>query len=469
MTVPAQGGKDPKNPWGGRFSGAMDPEVNRYTESTEQDAAFFVEDVRGSIAHAAMLADRGLITQEDAARLITGLETLLADWQAGKLSLDPALEDVHMNIERLLEQRVGEPARRLHTARSRNDQVATAFRLYVRRRIGEIRAALADLGRLLCTLAERHAKDLLPGYTHLQRAQPVTLGFHLLTYAEMLRRDDERLADALKRLNVSPLGAGALAGTTLPIDRGQTAAALGFDGPIPHSMDAVSDRDFALEFLAAGAILMTHLSRLAEELVLWSSQEFGFISFADTHATGSSMMPQKKNPDIPELVRGRTGRTYGNLINLLVTLKGLPLAYNRDLQEDKRPVIDTADVCAQSLRIMTGLLQATTFHLERMADAAADRNLCATELAEYLVEQGVPFREAHRIVGELVARVGGDLNRATWDDLAAVSPQFKPDAMERLDAARAVAARSLPGGPAPDNVRRRAAELHAAFRADAPA
>ncbi|HEX6989073.1 MAG TPA: argininosuccinate lyase, partial [Bacillota bacterium] len=390
--------------------------------------------------------------------IVQGLEGLLADWRAGRIQLDPRLEDVHMNVERLLEQRVGEPARRLHTARSRNDQVALDLRLYLRRRTAGLRRAIARLVGVLCDLAEQHAETVMPGYTHLQRAQAVTLGHHLLAYAEMLNRDDQRFADAARRMGESPLGAGALAGTSLPIDRERTAADLGFDGVTANSLDAVADRDFAVEFLAAAAILMMHLSRLGEELVLWSTQEFGFLTFSDAYATGSSMMPQKKNPDIAELVRGRAGRVYGDLVALLVVLKGLPLSYNRDLQEDKRPVIDAADTCDACLMILADALAGARFDTERMAAAAADPALGATDLAEYLVERGVPFREAHHVVGRLVAETGG-LKRLDLETLQRHHPAFAADALDRLDPGRAVRARNLPGGPAPERVRRRAAEL----------
>ncbi|MFO7245331.1 MAG: argininosuccinate lyase [Thermaerobacter sp.] len=451
-------------PWGGRFSQEPAEALLRFTESTGQDAALFVDDVRGSIAHARMLAARGLISEDDARAIVQGLEGILADWQAGRIQLDPRLEDVHMNVERLLEQRIGEPARRLHTARSRNDQVALDLRLFLRRRTADVRRALARLAVVLCDLAEQHAETVMPGYTHLQRAQAVTLGHHLLAYVEMLARDDQRFADAARRMGQSPLGAGALAGTSLPIDREQTAAELGFEGVAANSLDAVADRDFAVEFLAAAAILMMHLSRLGEELVLWSTQEFGFMTFSDAYATGSSMMPQKKNPDIAELVRGRAGRVYGDLVALLVVLKGLPLSYNRDLQEDKPPVIDAADTCEACLSILADALSQAQFHADRMAAAAADPALGATDLAEYLVERGVPFREAHHVVGRLVAETDG-LKRVDAAALARAHQAFGPDALERLDPRRAVQARSLPGGPAPERVRRRAAQLRELFRA----
>ncbi|HEY8450609.1 MAG TPA: argininosuccinate lyase [Bacillota bacterium] len=445
-------------PWGGRFRSEAAAETLRFTESTGQDGAFFEDDIAGSLAHARMLGRVGLLTAAETEQIVAGLERLREDWRAGRIQLDPSLEDVHMNVERLLEDRIGPAARKLHTARSRNDQVATDLRLFVRRRAGAVRQALRELAAVLCDLAEQHAETLLPGYTHLQRAQPVTLGHHLLAYAEMLWRDDGRFADALRRMAACPLGAGALAGTTLPIDRDYTARELGFREVSANSLDAVADRDFAVEFVAACAILMMHLSRLAEELVLWCSQEFGFVVLDDAYATGSSMMPQKKNPDIPELVRGRTGRVYGHLTALLVTLKGLPLAYNRDLQEDKIPITDAAQVCEDCLRVLAGLLRTARFDTERMAAAAADPNLCATELADFLVERGVPFREAHRIVGRIIAE-RGDLAGLDLPTLKGYSERFTAEALDRLDPRRAVEARRLPGGPAPANVRARAYKL----------
>jgi argininosuccinate lyase len=440
-----------KKPWGGRFAEATDAAVERFTASIHFDRALARYDLRLSAAHARMLAAQGLVPAQDAERILAGLEEIGAEIEAGSFPFDPALEDIHMNVEARLSEKVGDAAGRLHTGRSRNDQVATDLLLYLR---DAARAAERGLQELRGVLAARARQDLdavLPGYTHLQRAQPVRLAHHWLAYAEMLARDAARFRDLRGRMTRSPLGAGALAGTTLPIDRAATARALGFAGPARNSLDAVASRDSALEFLAAAAIAMVQLSRLAEELVLWSSAEFGFIELADAYATGSSLMPQKKNPDVPELVRGKTGRALGNLVALLTVLKGLPLAYNRDLQEDKEPVFDSAATLRDCLAVMAGALATLRVDRERMRRAAEDPLLLATDLAEVLVREGVPFREAHEAVGRVVRHCLAkdlDLRALSRADLAAFHPAFPAGAGELVGLERSLEARALPGGTA---------------------
>jgi len=388
--------------WGGRFSEATDPTVERFSASVHFDQALARYDIRGSIAHARMLSETGLIPSEDSLTIIQGLEKILAEIEAGDFPFDPALEDIHMNIEARLTERVGPAAGRLHTGRSRNDQVATDLALFLRDAALASQQGLLQLRRVLVERSREHVDTVLPGYTHLQRAQPVRLAHHWLAFVEVLGRDAARFADARRRISHCPLGSGALAGSTLGLDREHTAAALGFEAPSRNSMDSVSSRDAALEYLAAAAICMVNLSRLAEELVIWSSAEFGFIELADAYSTGSSLMPQKKNPDVPELVRGKTGRAVGNLVSLLTTMKGLPLTYNRDMQEDKEPLFDSVTTLRDSLEVMAGSIATLRVLRERMDEAAQDPMLLATDLAEILVQQGVPFREAHESVGRIV-------------------------------------------------------------------
>ncbi|MBI4572840.1 MAG: argininosuccinate lyase [candidate division NC10 bacterium] len=391
-----------KKPWGGRFGAETHGQVEAFTASIHFDLRLAPHDITGSIAHARMLGKCGILSRAEVEAIVTGLGEIREEIARGEFRTDPALEDIHMHIERRLTEKIGQAGGKLHTGRSRNDQVALDLRLYLREAIGQIRDRIRTLQAALVAKAEVHLGTVMPGYTHLQRAQPILLAHHLLAYFEMFQRDRERLADCLARVNVLPLGAGALAGTTLPIDRAYAARLLNFPKIAANSEDAVADRDFAVEFLACGAILAMHISRLAEELVLWATAEFGFIELPDAFATGSSMMPQKKNPDVAELARGKAGRVYGALLALLTVLKGLPLSYNRDLQEDKEPVFEAVDTIQQTLDVLSPMLGAIKFHTERMRSAAADGFLNATDLAEYLVTKGVPFREAHETVGRIV-------------------------------------------------------------------
>jgi argininosuccinate lyase len=458
----------PKSPrpsqklWGGRFSEATNPAVERFSASVHFDQALARYDIRGSIAHARMLAKAGLIPETDADLLVGGLEQIESEIDEGRFPFDPALEDIHMNIEASLRERLGEVAGRLHTGRSRNDQIATDLALYLRDAARAARRGLLELREVLVARASEHLDTVLPGYTHLQRAQPVRLAHHWLAFVEMFGRDAERFRDLGGRLALSPLGSGALAGSTLPLDRHDTAASLGFDGPARNSMDAVASRDVAMEFLSAAAISMVHLSRLAEELVVWSTAEFGFIELADAYSTGSSLMPQKKNPDVPELVRGKAGRAIGNLVSLLTTVKGLPLTYNRDLQEDKEPIFDSAETLRDSLEVMSGSLATLRVNVDAMRAAAGDSLLLATDLAEILVQQGVPFRDAHEAVGRIVGHCAQkqlDLRDLSREDLQGFHPAFPGSGASLLDLDRSLEARSLPGGTARATV---AAALEAA-------
>jgi argininosuccinate lyase len=452
----------PKKPWGGRFEAPTDPAVERFTASVDFDRALARYDIRGSIAHARMLGAAGLLEPGDADALVAGLERVRGEIERGELVFDPRLEDVHMNVEARLRELIGPLAGRLHTGRSRNDQVATDLALYLRDAACAAERGLVGLQDALVQRGKEHLDTLLPGYTHLQRAQPVRLAHHWLAFVEAFSRDRERFADLRGRLRRSPLGSGAVAGSTLPLDREHTARALGFEGPARNSMDAVAARDGALEFLAAGAIAMVHLSRLAEELVLWSTSEFGFVELADAYATGSSLMPQKKNPDVPELVRGKSGRAIGNLVALLTVLKGLPLTYNRDLQEDKEPIFDTARTLRECVEVMAGAIATLRVDVQAMRRAAEDPLLLATDLAEVLVVQGVPFREAHEVVGKLVRHCvskGLDPRTLSAEDLRAFHPAFPAAASELVGLERSIEARDIEGGPAR---RRVAAALQAA-------
>ncbi len=443
--------KDTRAPWAGRFQKETDPALQRFSSSVHFDVRLAPQDVAGSIAHAQMLARQGILTAEEGERLVSGLEQIGRELETGAFELDPALEDIHMNVEHRLGEIVGPLAGKLHTGRSRNDQVATDLLLWIRAAIPELRSGLLGLRETLVERASRELEVILPGYTHLQRAQPVRLSHHWLAHYEALSRDDGRLADARTRIRTAPLGAGALAGTTLPIDREQTARALGFEGPSRNSLDAVSSRDAALELLAALAILMVNLSRFSEELVIWSSSEFGFVEFDDAFATGSSLMPQKKNPDGPELVRGKSGRVIGSLTGLLVTLKGLPLSYNRDMQEDKEPLFDAVETTAGALELLSATLASLRVRADAMARAAADPLLLATDLAERLVEGGVPFREAHEIVGRIVAHSTENecpLDQLPREVMRGFHPALDLDPAEFFRAERSVEARSLVGGPA---------------------
>jgi argininosuccinate lyase len=449
--------------WGGRFSGGMDTLTRDYTEGADGDLWAF--DIAGSIAHARMLGATGIIPRGDADLIIAGLGDVRESFARGEVTWRPELEDVHTHIETLLRERVGPAAGRLHTARSRNDQVALLNRMLVRDRCDGAADAIQALLSALCDLAERHAADPMPGYTHVQRAQPVTLGHHLLAYAEMLSRDRERFQDCRRRTNVMPLGSGALAGSPYPLDRDMVARELGFASVSRNSLDATADRDFVVEFLAAAAMCQVHLSRLAEEIVLWASAEFAFVKLPDGFATGSSMMPQKKNADVAELARGRTGRVIGELVNMLTMQKGLPLAYNRDLQEDKAAVLAAQGVLVPSLVIFAAMLPALEFQLPRMRAAAGASFSLATDVADYLVMRGLPFRDAHRVVGGLVRSCeerGCELHELPFDVYGAASPLFEPDILA-LTVESALAARDIPGGTAPARVRAAAAELRAAI------
>jgi len=447
--------KGTTKPWAGRFTGATAPVVDAFQASVGFDRRLAVYDVQGSAAHARMLRSRGLLDDDELAAIEGGLAEIFGEIEAGTFVWDPALEDVHMNIEARLIEKIGDPGRKLHTGRSRNDQVALDFRMYVRDHLDRIRDLIRDLRRAVVYQARDNLTLVMPGYTHLQRAQPVLLAHHLLAYEEMFRRDDQRLADCRVRLNVSPLGAGALAGAGFDLDPMMVAEELGFEAAFDNSLDAVSDRDFAVEFLAALALLMVHLSRLGEELVLWSSSEFGFVSLPDAFATGSSLMPQKKNPDVPELVRAKAGRVFGDLTALLMVLKGLPLAYNKDLQEDKEAMFDAVDTTQACLTVLTPMLAALEFDGERMAAATEVGFLTATDLADYLVEKGMPFREAHEVVGRAVALAVerncslGDLD---LDSLIELSPLVSEEVYEVLKVENSLARRRLPGGTAPARV-----------------
>jgi argininosuccinate lyase len=453
---------------GARFAKAMDPAAAALNASIDFDRRLLRDDVRGSQAHARMLAAVGLISQDDADKIVAGLDRTAEEIASGARPLSAALEDIHMNVEARLTELVGEPGRRLHTARSRNDQVATDLKLYARAACAEILAAIDRARVSLCRRARQHAATLLPGYTHLQRAQVVTLGHHLLAYAEMLGRDRSRFFDAARRADESPLGAGALAGTSLPIDRQKTALDLGFSAPTRNSLDTVSDRDFAAEIAFACALLGVHLSRLGEELVLWSTTEFGFVRLGEGYCSGSSLMPQKRNPDIAELLRGKPGRLIGDLVALLTVSKGLTLAYNKDLQETQEPFYDAIETTRLVLSVLPGLVDTLEFDDARMRAAAQDPALGATDLAEHLVrEKAVPFRRAHEIVGALVRHAetaGVSLRAIPLGDLAAIAPELDEAALGALDPERAVAARTLPGGPAPAAVLARVEALESELR-----
>ncbi|MDE7240784.1 argininosuccinate lyase [Desulfovibrio sp.] len=443
--------------WGGRFSAGPAEAVAAYTDSQHYDRALWEQDIRASKAHARMLGRQGVLTADEAARIIEGLDAVGEEIRAGTFTWQPALEDVHMNIEARLTELIGDAGKKLHTGRSRNDQVALTFRLFVADALEGWRKGLVALCEALVRRAAEHRQDILPGYTHLQPAQPVSLAQHLLAYAWMFRRDAGRLGDTLKRVRVSPLGAAALAGTTYPLDPQAVADEVGFAGILANSMDAVSDRDFVLEALFDAATIMMHLSRLCEEIVLWANPAFGFVRLPDAFSTGSSIMPQKKNPDVAELMRGKTGRVYGALMGLLTVMKGLPLAYNRDMQEDKEGFLDANATVSASLSIMAAMLGELVFRTERMREACTAGFLNATELADYLVAQGVPFREAHHVTGQAVAaaeRENKGLEDLTLPELQALSPRIGDDVYRVLQCAAAVERRETPGGTGPRSVGR---------------
>nr|WP_325185285.1 argininosuccinate lyase [uncultured Oscillibacter sp.] len=448
--------------WSGRFAKDTDALVNELNASISFDQRLYKEDIQGSLAHAKMLGDCGIISREDAAAIKEGLEGILRDVEAGKVEFTADNEDIHMNIEALLTARIGDAGKRLHTARSRNDQVALDFRMYVRRGIPVVVGQLLELEQVLCRQAKQYQSAVMPGYTHLQRAQPISFAQHLLAYGQMFARDVTRLEDCAKRLNQCPLGSGALAGTTYPIDRFETAEALGFDGPMSNSLDGVSDRDYALELLGGLSILMMHLSRFAEEVILWCSWEFKFIELDDGYATGSSIMPQKKNPDVAELVRGKTGRVYGDLMGLLTVMKGLPLAYNKDMQEDKEPVFDALDTVEMCLPVFARMLDTMTVRTDNMRAAAGKGFINATDCADYLTKKGMPFRDAYTVTGRLVADCtarGKTLEELTLEELRAFSDLFGEDVYEALKLENCMALRSSFGGPAAGETRRQIQEL----------
>jgi argininosuccinate lyase len=441
--------------WAGRLGDETSPAVEEYTAGIDVDLRLLPGDIAGSVAHAAMLRAIGVLTSAEHDAIVSGLERISDEIKRGTFAFQPNDEDIHTAVERRLIELAGPAGGKLHTGRSRNDQVATDLRLYAKGACRDLTLAIADLQSALLVRAEEHISAVMPGYTHLQRAQPVSLAHHLLAYMEMLQRDIGRIGDARARCDVMPLGSGALAGSTLPLDREAVARDLGFASVSANSIDAVADRDFAVEIAAACALLMVHLSRLCEEIVLWSTSEFGFVSLPDTHATGSSIMPQKKNPDVAELARGRTGRVAGSLTALLMMLKGLPLAYNRDLQEDKHALFDAVDVTRSTLEVLTELVNVLRFNVDAMRSAAADSALLATDVAEYLVQRGIPFRESHRIIGEMVRRTttsGRTLADVTLTEWQAASPAFEPDVLGLFDIAGALKRRDRPGEPGPSSV-----------------
>ncbi len=442
-------------PWGGRFEGPTDSFVEEFTASVPFDRRLWRYDIAGSLAHARMLGRQGIISPEEADRIVHGLEEVMGEIERGEFAWKTELEDVHMNIEARLVEKTGDAGRKLHTARSRNDQVALDVKLYLKDECAACINLIDSLQETILAKAEKHIDIVMPGYTHLQRAQPVLFSHHLMAYYEMLERDSGRFSDALRRGDRMPLGSGALAGTGYPIDRSFVSLMLRFQEPTHNSMDSVSDRDFNLEFLSACSILMMHLSRLAEEMVLWSTGEFGFISLPDRYCTGSSIMPQKKNPDVPELVRGKTGRVYGDLIALLTVMKGLPLAYNKDMQEDKEPVFDAADTVRGSLRAMTDIIAGMDPVKEKMVAAAGESYSTATDLADWLATRGVPFRSAHEIVGKLVRKLaesGRGMDEVSLDELRELYSGADESALQALKVENSVGARKHIGGTAREAV-----------------
>lgn len=446
-----------KKPWSGRFAGKTSEIVESFSESISFDKRLWRHEIEGSVAHARMLGMQGIISKKEAAAIVKGLREIASDIEGGRFKFSEGLEDIHMNIEAALIKKIGSAGRKLHTARSRNDQVALDMRLYLREETKQILSLIINLQRTILQTAGRHVNTIMPGFTHTQRAQPVLLSHHLLAYVEMLQRDKLRFEDSMKRLNILPLGSCALAGTTLPIDREYVAKALGFASVSRNSIDAVSDRDFAIEFLACASITAAHLSRLSEEFVLWSTEEFGFIEISDAFTTGSSIMPQKKNPDVAELVRGKTGRVYASLICLLTLMKALPLSYNRDMQEDKPPVFDAADTLKACLSVTNAMLPEISFNTEKMLHTAAEGYSTATDLAEYLVRKGVPFRQAHEITGKVVRYCINnkkDLQSLNLKELKSFSRVIEADVFKALGPCESVKSRSSYGGTSPSEVMR---------------
>jgi argininosuccinate lyase len=452
--------------WKGRFTAATDQLVDQYTQSVSYDKRLCNVDIEASKAHASMLAKVGVLTDQESREIIEGLDRISQDIERGEFSWSHSLEDVHMNIEARLTEDIGDVGKKLHTGRSRNDQVATDIRLYLRQGIESLSAEVKMLIAALLDLAEKESDTIMPGFTHLQVAQPVTFGHHMMAWVEMLRRDLGRLSDCRSRMNIMPLGAAALAGTTFPIDRHYTAESLGFDAPAENSLDAVSDRDFAMEFMFTASVIMVHLSRMSEELIIWSSAQFGFIDISDTYCTGSSIMPQKKNPDVAELTRGKSGRVIGNLVTLLIIMKGQPLAYNRDNQEDKEPLFDSLDTVTAAVRVFAGMIPQLTVRADAMYQAAKQGFSTATDLADYLVRKNIPFRDAHEIVGKAVQaaeQAGHDLSDMSLEELKSFSAEIENDVFDVLTLEGSVNARDHVGGTAPGQVRAAIKRVREAF------
>ena len=454
--------------WEGRFSKEIDKKTNDFNSSIPFDQRMAVQDITGSLAHAAMLTAQGILSPADGEAIADGLAGILEDLQSGALVIDQNAEDIHTFVEQTLTARIGDAGKRLHTGRSRNDQVALDVRLYLREQVTALRAQLVELANVLADKAKQYAETIMPGYTHMQRAQPITFGHHLLAYAEMLLRDIGRLDDAYRRMNVSPLGSGALAGTTYPLDREAVANTLGMAGVTRNSLDGVSDRDFCVELAAALSLVMVHLSRFSEEIILWCSWEFRFIELDDAFSTGSSIMPQKKNPDIAELVRGKSGRVFGDLMALLTALKGLPLAYNKDMQEDKEAIFDACDTVRMCLTAFTPMIETMTVKADNMRKAAAGGFINATDCADYLVSKGLPFRDAYKATGSLVALCiaeGKTLETLSLEQYRGVCDLFDTDVFDAISLERCVAGRNVIGGPSPDNVRKQAAAVKEILKA----
>ncbi len=441
--------------WGGRFAKNTDKAVDDFNSSIRFDSRMYRQDIHGSIAHAQMLGKCEIIPEDDAALICRTLNEILADIEKGLIEFEIDAEDIHMNVEKILISRIGDTGKRLHTGRSRNDQVALDIRMYLKHEMSEIQQMLAELLHTLAAIAESNLDTILPGYTHLQRAQPITLAHHMMAYFQMFRRDAERLQDCYKRTNVMPLGSGALAGTTYPLDRNMVAKQLGFDTITENSLDGVSDRDFVIELASCLSIVMMHLSRLCEELVLWSSGEFSFIEMDDAYSTGSSIMPQKKNPDVAELVRGKTGRVYGSLMSLLTVMKALPLAYNKDMQEDKEAIFDAVDTVKMCLPVFTKMAATMKIRKENMYKAAQGGFTNATDVADYLVKKGIPFRNAHEIIGKMVLYcIQNDkaIDMLTMDEFASFSDKIEADVYSEISLEKCVSGRKLQGGPAKESV-----------------
>ena len=442
--------------WGGRFTKSTDSFTDHFHSSISFDQRMYKEDITGSIAHAAMLGKQGVISKEDSELLQKTLKELLQDIEDGKVEFDEKAEDIHMNVETLLIERIGDVGKRLHTGRSRNDQVALDIRMYNKEQIIDIKKLLLELIEALNNIAEANINTIMPGYTHLQRAQPVTLAHHVLAYCEMFKRDIDRLDDTYRRTNVMPLGSGALAGTTYPLDRQAVCDALGFESITKDSMDGVSDRDFCIDLLSSLSVIMMHLSRFCEEIILWSSHEFKFVELDDAYSTGSSIMPQKKNPDMAELIRGKTGRVYGHLMGMLTMMKGLPLAYNKDMQEDKEAVFDAVDTVKMCLPVFTNMIKTAVFNKNNMYNAAKGGFTNATDAADWLVKNGVPFRDAHAILGQLVLYCINNnkaLEDLSLDEFRAISPVFDETVYDAISVEKCVEARNIPGGPSPEYIK----------------